>query len=98
MGDFGGEHCNTKDNPAYSTNMIAISDLPDGFDPGRFFILYPGVFITLDNFASINFSGLRCHSGTAPYAPEGCEAALLQRAIRVALISYPPNRQTQGNQ
>jgi len=58
MGDFGGKHCDAKDAPGYYTNMIAISDLPDSFNPGQFFILVPGVFFTLDNFASITFSGL----------------------------------------
>ena len=45
LGDFGCEHCDKKDNPVYYTCMESISDLPPGYDPGRFFILYPGVFI-----------------------------------------------------
>ena len=32
MGDFGGEHRDRKDNPAYTTHMIAMSDLPPDYD------------------------------------------------------------------
>jgi len=90
MGLFGGEHRDTKDNPGYFTNMIALSDLPDSYDPGCFFILYPGVFIKLDNFATVNFSGLRAHGGTSPYAPEGADPVGFRSATRFAIIYYPP--------
>ncbi|KAF9521988.1 hypothetical protein CPB83DRAFT_900046 [Crepidotus variabilis] len=98
MGDFGGEHCDAKDAPGYYTNMIAISDLPDSFDPGQFFILVPGVFFILDNFASITFSGLRTHGGTAPIAPLDYDPTLLEWAYRFVIVMYPPNGQTAGNQ
>ena len=96
LGYFGGEHQDTKDNPAYFTHMVAISDLPEGYDPGRFFILYPGVFISLENFGSIDFCGLRMHGGTAPTAPTPGD--MVEWADRVVIVSYPPNGQTQGNQ
>jgi len=98
MGDFGGEHSDIGDNAAYYTHMTAVSDLPDDYDPGRFFILYPGVFITLSNFACINFSGLRMHGGTAPVAPPGADPESLEWATRFALILYPPTRATLGSQ
>ena len=93
MGQFGGEHRDNKDNAGYFTHMVAISDLPESYDPGCFFILFPGVFITLDNFASLDFCGLRMHGSTAPRGED-----MVEWADRVIIVSYPPNGQTQGNQ
>ena len=75
MGHFGGEHQDTKDNAGYFTHMVVISDLPESYDPGHFFILLPGVFISLENFASLDFSGLRMHGGTAPTGEDMVEWA-----------------------
>ena len=58
LGEFGGKHHDTKDSPAHYTNMISILRIPKEYDPGCFFILYPGVFVTLTDFISICFSGL----------------------------------------
>ena len=93
MGLFGGEHRNVKDNAGYFTHMVTISDLPEGYDPGCFFILFPGVFISLDNFTSIDFCRLRMHGGTAPTGED-----LVEWAEQVAIVSYPPNGQTKGDQ
>ncbi len=98
MGEFGEKHRDKKDNPAYYTHMTAMSNLPDDYDPGRFFILYPGVFVSLENYKSINFSGLRFHGGTPPRAPPGADPATLQWATRFCLIHYPPRGQTNGEQ
>lgn len=98
MGDFGVEHGDSGDNASYFSHMSALSDLPDGYDPGRFFILYPGVFITLSNFASITFSGLRRHGGTAPIAPPNADPKTLQWATRFTFILYPLTRATSGSQ
>jgi hypothetical protein len=78
--------------------MISISDLPPTYDPGRFFILYPGLYITLANFATMHFSGLRTHGGTAPVAPPGADPVELQSAVRFNIIYYPPKGQLLGNQ
>lgn len=78
--------------------MISISDLPPTYDPGRFFILYPGVFINLVNFATLHFSGLRVHGGTAPVAPPGADMVEFESAVRFNIIYYPPKGQTMGNQ
>ncbi len=59
LGDFGGEHRDVKDNAGYYTCMICVSDLPLTYDPGRFFILYPGVFVALTIVAMKHFSGFR---------------------------------------
>jgi hypothetical protein len=98
LGPFGQSHRDRKDSPGYYSHMIAMSDLPNGYDPGRFFILYPGVFITLDNYSSINFSGLRFHGSTPPRAPACADSSELQWATRFCLIHYPPRGQTSGGQ
>ena len=97
IGPFGDAHRDKKDSPAHYTHMTAMSDLPNGYDPGRFFILYPGVFISLDNYSCINFSGLRFHGSTPPRAPAGADPSELLWATRFCLIHYPPRGQTSGN-
>jgi len=98
MGEFGGEHRDELDSVGHYTTMTSLSRLPASYDPGRFFILYPGVYVTLNDYATVSFSGLRRHGGTAPYAPEGADDAEFESAVRFAVINYPPQRQTGGNQ
>lgn len=85
---FGGAHIDQLDSPGHFTNMIALSDLPEGCDPGRFFIVYPGVFCTLQNFVAVNFSGLRVHGGSAPIAAETTTADEMKWGTRFAVVSY----------
>jgi len=70
MGEFGGEHHDYGDSAGHFTTMISLSRLPESYDPGCFFILYLGIYVTLDNFATVSFSGLRRHGSTAPYRPQ----------------------------
>lgn len=85
---FGGAHIDQHDSPGHFTNMVALSDLPDGCDPGRFYIPYPGVFCTLHNFVSVNFSGLRVHGGSPPIAAEGTTVFELRWGTRCTIVSY----------
>jgi hypothetical protein len=95
MGFFGGEHKDIHDNPAFYTNIISDPDLPDGYNPGNFFVLYFGVFVVMKKHMGINFSGLRRHGGTPPTAPLGMEPEAW--AYRFVVVSYPPNGLTNGN-
>lgn len=89
MGEkFGGAHIDELDAPGHFTNMISLSDLPPGWDPGRFFVVYPGVFCTLNNFVSANFSGLRVHGGSPPIAPKTASAFELKWATRCNSVGY----------
>ena len=97
MGEFGGEHRDQGDSAGHYTTMISLSRLPDDYDPSRFFILYPGIYVTLDNFATVSFCGLQLHGGTAPYAPEGADEAEFESAVRFTKISYPPRWETNEN-
>lgn len=85
---FGGAHIDQNDSPGHFTNMIAMLDLPLGSDPGRFFIVYPGVFCTLHNFVSVNFSGLRVHGGSPPIAPENATEYEKKWATRCTVVAY----------
>lgn len=78
------------DSPPHFTNMTCASDLPPGFDPGRFYILYPGLFYELGDFVSICFSGLRVHGGSSPIAPPDTPDCELEWATRMTWVSYIP--------
>jgi hypothetical protein len=78
--------------------MISISHIPKEYDPGCFFILYPRVFVTLTDFISISFSGLRRHCGTPPYAPAHTDLVAFQSAARVTVIHYSLVGQMEGDQ
>jgi hypothetical protein len=73
-------------------------DLPEGeaYTPGFFFILQLGIFIVLDRYTSINFSGQRRHGGTPPLCGTGPNATLYRFAYRFVLIFYPPARMMNG--
>ncbi|KAG6818850.1 hypothetical protein H0H93_001053, partial [Arthromyces matolae] len=94
MSFFGGEHFDFHDNAGYFTNIHVLSDLPENYDPGRFFLLYCGVFVQLSPNTNFSFSGLHYHGGTAPTAPPGIEPA--PDAYRFVVVSYPPKGMTSG--
>ncbi|KAJ7636688.1 hypothetical protein FB45DRAFT_864696 [Roridomyces roridus] len=107
LGFFGGAHCDFYDQPGFFSHMSASSDLPDyddeaPYEPGFFFIMQLGVFITLDKHTSINFSGLRRHGGTPPLCPHTGEnlTNTVQHtklnARRFVIIFYPPTRMIDG--
>lgn len=81
-------NCDKKNNCAYYTSMTSVSDLPEGYDQGCFFILYPGMFTTLSNFAIMHFWGLCVHDDTAPIAPPDSDPDDFQSAVRFNVIYY----------
>lgn len=85
---FGAAHIDQLDSPGHFTNMVALSDLPVGCDPGRFYIVYPGIFCTLDNFVAVNFSGLRVHGGSPPIATRETTEYEMQSSARFIGVSY----------
>lgn len=95
MGNYGRPHIDDKDSPGHYTNMTVHSDIPAGYNPGRFHIFGLGICINLDNFTSINFSGLHYHGGSPPTAPPGEKP--VHWAYRFVLILYPPLKMTDGS-
>ncbi|KAJ6526008.1 hypothetical protein B0H19DRAFT_908759, partial [Mycena capillaripes] len=98
LGEFGLPHRDRKDSPARFTCMTMASRLPK--DPaqkyilGKFYIPRIGIYFTLNDFDSLNFSGLNIHGGTPPRAPPGMPVK--NDAVRITLIEYPPGAMGDG--
>ena len=75
MGQFGqkNSHIDQKDDPGAETAMLSLVSVPPdkGYEPGRFHLLSMGLYIKLDPFKLMGFSGLRKHGGTPPLLPPG---------------------------
>ncbi|KAF8575678.1 hypothetical protein K439DRAFT_1623418 [Ramaria rubella] len=89
MGFFGGMHVDAGD-ASYLSNLTILSDLPCEYYPGVFMLYKLGIYIRMDLFIGVNFSGLRLHRGMAPTAPPGVEP--VSWGYRFASVSYAPSR------
>ena len=87
MGFFGAKHIDKYDSVTGFSTMICNSDLPDGYEGGRFHLLEFGAYVRLDGIKVISFSGLRWHGGTPPLAPDGQDVD--SSAYRWVVILYP---------
>src|SRR5882724_2660414 len=87
LGIFSGPHIDHYDAPGGFTAMISNCDIPDVYEPGHFHILELGVYIILDSFVSVYFSGLRVHGGTSPIGPK--DSPPVPWAYRLNIILYP---------
>ncbi|KAL0577345.1 hypothetical protein V5O48_004644 [Marasmius crinis-equi] len=88
MGDFGGKHRDKKDSVKGKSVMISTPKVPKNYEAGRFHLLKDGMYIELDNFQVMCFSGLQWHGGTPPRAPEG--ETPHPSGVRLNVILYPP--------
>ena len=80
--------------------MTVLSDLPDepGWEPGRFHLLTLGVYITLEPFRAMFFTGRLRHGGTAPLQPPGDnQPPIPEWAYRLTAIGYPSRRIVEGD-
>jgi hypothetical protein len=91
MGQFGEKHRDKRDAPAFFTHITTTGDVEGHYDMGRFFIVYPGVFVCLRKNTSLLFSGLRQHGSTSVLAPADVSVENLKRRGRVSLVSYATN-------
>jgi hypothetical protein len=66
MGKSGKTHFDVHDFAGAFTDTTSCSDLPDGYDEGCMFVLFPGVFTRLSKYRGAKFSGLNIHGGTPP--------------------------------
>jgi hypothetical protein len=92
IGEFGLDHFDEGDDVGPVTHMASYQNVPDGYLPGMFFVLQLGVFVCLEEYRGINFSGRRKHGGTAPVCPTDHPMDLRSWAIRFVGIHYPPAR------
>lgn len=89
LGFFGGSHIDKNDSEGGLTAMLACNNIPeDGFDAGFFHCIELGVFVTLESFNCLFFSGLRLHGGTAPTCTD--PALWVKHATRLVFVLYPP--------
>lgn len=87
MGRAGGVHIDSLDHPGSFTNTLSFPDIPAKYTSGQMHFLLPRVFVELDEFTALNFSGLHFHGGTSPTAPEGCTREGWE--TRAILVNYP---------
>jgi hypothetical protein len=92
MGHFGQKngHIDQKDDPGAETAMLSLVNVPadEGYESGRFNLLSMGLYIKLNPFKLMGFSGLRKHGGTPPLSPSGKPPA--DSACRIMVIMYSP--------
>lgn len=88
---FGGDHKDKGDLPFLLSCMVVSSDLPEGYESGRFHLLSIGVYVVLDQIRSVFFTGRLLHGGTPPLAPSGVEV-IEDWAYRCVIIFYPASR------
>lgn len=89
LGFFGGAHIDKGDSEGALTCMLACNNVPaDGFHGGFFHLIELGVFVTLETFNCLFFSGLRLHGGTAPICTDS--ALWVEYATRLVFVLYPP--------
>lgn len=94
LGDFGSEHFDRNDSPDHFTTMFSNPDVPVTYSPGAFHILQLGVFVTLNKYVGVTFSGRRKHVGTAPTPPLGAPPA--PYAYRKNTVWYPKQATVDG--
>ncbi len=95
MGHFGGSHTDGHDCRLSLSCATTLSDIPDGWEPGRLHLLGLGMFVSLNLGDQFFFSGLLQHGGTSPLAPDNEE--IPDWAYRTLIIAYPPTSFVIGN-
>lgn len=83
---MGGDHFDAQDCKGLYTNTISWPDMPDDYEPGLFFLLFARIYIRMEKYLGVNFSGLHKHGGSAPTAPDG--KVLEGWETRFVLVSY----------
>ena len=88
MGVFGGAHTDGFDLAAGYSCMLTCSDIPSGYEDGRFHLLGLGVYVRLDKVPMVFFTGRLRHGGTPPLAPPHV-TEVDPSAYRCVVICYP---------
>lgn len=69
--------------------MLGCNYVPvEGYHGGFFHLIELGVFVTLESFNCLFFSGLRLHGGTAPICTDATR--WVNFATRLVFVLYPP--------
>ena len=94
MGFFGGKHSDDRDSALSLSQMTVLTDIPEAHEPGRFHLPGLGMYVTLETYRGIYFSGRMKHGGTPPLAPAGQEPPAW--AARCVVICYPSGAYVNG--
>lgn len=94
MGRSGGKHYNEHDHVGSFTDILACSDIPSSYNPGVIVVLLPMVYMKLNKFNGLKFSGLHLHGGTPPTAP--INNKLLGWETRMVCVSYRTSLAAEG--
>ncbi|KAJ8072980.1 hypothetical protein PM082_019843 [Marasmius tenuissimus] len=92
---FGAKHRNKKDTVRGKSILISMPNVPSNYEAGRFHLLEDGVYIELDDFQVMCFSGLQYHGGTPPRAPPG--ELPVSWGVCLNVILYPPKQILNGD-
>ena len=95
MGHFGGPHRDIRDCVAALSCALVLSDIPEGWEPGRLHLLGLGIFASLPLYRQFFFTGQHQHGGTSPLAPN--DEPIPDWAYRLIMIAYPPTAFVLGN-
>lgn len=85
MGHFGGPHCDVRDCLAALSCALVLSDIPDGWEPGRLHLLGLSVYASLSLYSQFFFTGRHLHGGTSPLAPD--DQAIPDWTYRLIMIA-----------
>jgi len=94
MGPSGDTHFDAFDFSGVFSDAVSFGDVPDNFNPGCLFFLLAGVYVRLDEYVTVNFSGLHFHGGTSAVAPKG--ARLGGWESRLVSIGYSQSVTLEG--
>ena len=94
MGPFGRTHFDPKDYSGAFSNLVLMPDLLDNMDTSSLFILLAGIYIPLNSYVSVNFSGLHFHGSTPPLVPEGTDIKGWEAKLNSVL--YPQSTTLEG--
>lgn len=96
LGAAGKSHCDMHDHGPSLSTMFNFGNV-HGLHPGHFFLLELGVFVKLENYTLLAFSGLQTHGGSPP-RPISLDSPFPAQAIRLTFIAYPNKGVMEGTE
>ncbi|KAL5476487.1 hypothetical protein ACEPAI_3344 [Sanghuangporus weigelae] len=86
----GRIHEDEGDDPASLTTIVSLSESRWNVHPGCFFVLALGVYVDLQEFSTVTFSGRMAHGANEPRFVSDHEQDDLKPHFRLVSVCYPP--------